>query len=162
MSRTPTRRAVRKVLDELEVPERYKPKPKVPISPYVLGRTSSYSKAIADVICERLAMGESLRTICNDEGYPNRKTVVNWKNNNEEFRKAYASARQDQADSYAELGLEVATTAEDAIKGRLAFDAYRWAAGKLKPGTYGDKVQHTGANDAPLFPIVTLRFGDDK
>ena len=40
-----------------------------------------------------------------------------------EFRNQYARAREDQADTYAELGLEAAIHADDPAKGRLAFDA---------------------------------------
>lgn len=110
-----------------------------------MGRPSSYTKEIGDLICHRMAEGESLRQICKDDEMPHRTTVIDWKNGNASFADQYARARQDQADSYADLGLEAATMAPDPIKGRLAWDAYRWIAGKLKPGTYGDKLQHANA-----------------
>ncbi len=87
---------------------------------------------------------------------------MRWRKNNDQFRADYEQARQDQADTYAELALEVAlsaTNAADAQRARLAFDAYRWAAGKLKPGTYGDKVQHTGTGpDGAIVSEVTYRW----
>lgn len=43
-----------------------------------LGRPSSYCTELADEICERLACGESLRTICADDGMPHRTTVIRW------------------------------------------------------------------------------------
>lgn len=109
------------------------------------GRPSLFSEELADFICRRLVEGESLRQICLDKDMPDRHTIIRWKNDNEIFRAQYARARDDQADTYQELCLEAATTADDPAKGRLAFDAYRWVASKLKPGTYGDKVQHANA-----------------
>jgi hypothetical protein len=126
-----------------------------------LARPSSFRQGIADAICERLALGESLRQICRDNEMPDRVTVIRWKNENAEFRNQYARAREDQADIFAELGLEAAIHADDPAKGRLAFDAYRWAAGKLKPGTYGDKVQHAGSEGTgPVVTEIRYRWAD--
>lgn len=125
-----------------------------------MGRPSSFTQEIADTICRRIAEGESLRQICRDRGMPDRVTVIRWKNDNPEFRNQYARAREDQADTYADLGIEAAIKADDPAKGRLAFDAYRWAAGKLKPGTYGDKVQHTGGDGGPVETTITYRWAD--
>ncbi len=126
-----------------------------------MARPSSFRQEIADTICQRLALGESLRQICRDEGMPDRMTVIRWKSDHPEFRIQYARAREDQADTYAELGLEAALNADDPAKGCLAFDAYRWAAGKLKPGTYGDKVQHTGSEGTgPVATEITYRWAD--
>lgn len=128
-----------------------------------MGRPSSYTQEIGDLICHRMAEGESLREICKDEALPSRITVIRWKNDNEVFRDQYARARQDQADSYADLGLEAATMAPDPIKGRLAWDAYRWIAGKLKPGTYGDKVQHANAaGDGNTEVVYRWKSADDE
>lgn len=37
-----------------------------------------YSQEIADAICERLAGGETLKSICRDEGMPNDRAVRSW------------------------------------------------------------------------------------
>ena len=83
---------------------------------------------------------------------PDRHTVIAWRGANESFRAQYARAREDQADSLAEEAVEIAMNGEDPQKARLAYDALRWYSGKLKPGTYGDKVQHTGADGSG--PVV--------
>ena len=60
-----------------------------------------YSKTIADRICERLAGGESLRLICGSgraKGLPGQTTVYRWLAENEGFQRAYALAREAQAD----------------------------------------------------------------
>ena len=58
------------------------------------GRPSSYSDAVALVICERLAEGESLKTICEDENMPARTTVYKWiVEDTDGFADKYARAR---------------------------------------------------------------------
>jgi hypothetical protein len=42
------------------------------------GRPSVYSEAIAGEICQRLADGESLKSICRSEGMPKSSTVIAW------------------------------------------------------------------------------------
>lgn len=110
------------------------------------GRPSEFSPQTANTICERLADGESLRTICAEDGMPDRSTVRRWLSQNEEFRGQYAHAREEQADVYAERIVDEAHTATDAAIGRLRMDALKWAASKLAPKRYGDKVQteHSG------------------
>ncbi|MFN6267157.1 MAG: hypothetical protein ACK45D_13070 [Alphaproteobacteria bacterium] len=124
------------------------------------GRPSSFTQAIADEICERLAEGESLRTICNDDDMPGRSTVNRWLAENEAFRDQYARARDVQADLYAERIVDDAMVATDAGLGRLRMDALKWAASKLAPKKYGDKVQHVGGDegDAPIRHSVAIEF----
>lgn len=129
-----------------------------------IGRPSSFTQRVADLICERLIEGESLRQICKDPEMPAKLTVIRWKNDIASFRAQYARAREEQGDTFAELGLEAATQADDWVKARLAFDAYKWAASKLKPGTYGDKIQHANAAGDGDLTVKVVRFGkeDDK
>ena len=42
------------------------------------GRPSTYTPEIAEIICRRLADGESLRMICAVAPMPTRQTVRNW------------------------------------------------------------------------------------
>lgn len=61
-----------------------------------------------------------------------------------------------QAHAVAEKGYHDALIAEDAQKGRLAFDAAKWFAAKLAPKVYGDKaqvdMQTLGADGKPADP----------
>lgn len=59
-----------------------------------LGRPSKYSEELALTICERLAMGESLKAICTDKAMPTRSMVYRWKEANQPFRDMYARARE--------------------------------------------------------------------
>jgi len=133
------------------------------------GRPSSFTQEIADNICARLIAGESLRTICGDDGYPDARTVHRWLASKDErydaFRQQYAHAREAQAETIFDEILEIADDArndwmerrgeEDAgwvangehiQRSRLRIDARKWMAAKLAPKKYGDKVEleHSG------------------
>lgn len=134
-----------------------------------VGRPSSFTQEKADKICERLADGESLRSICEDEGFPSRVTVFRWLREHDEFRIQYARAREDQAETILEEMLEIADDGKrdyipdpeggvqvdhDHIqRSKLRVETRKWMLGKLAPKRYGDRLQL--AND-PENPIATL------
>ena len=122
------------------------------------GRPSTFTQVVADAVCDRLALGESLRAIVQDPGMPGQRTVYRWLEENESFRQQYVRAREEQAHAIAELAVEEATNARDAQLGRLAYDARRWFAGKLAPKVYGEKVQqeHSGPEGQPLPVMVYI------
>ena len=65
------------------------------------GRPSIFTQELADTICERLANGESLKAICEDDDMPDRWTVWKWdRDNHEGFSHKYARAREHQGDHY--------------------------------------------------------------
>ena len=104
------------------------------------GRPTKFTQELADLICERMSNGESLRSICREIGLlPS--TVIMWMNHNKVFFEQYAQARQKQADSYADMILDEAFNSHDAQIGRLRVDALKWVASKLAPKRYGDKVE---------------------
>ncbi len=142
----------------------------------MVGRPSEYTAEIAAVICDRIAKGEAVRTICLDEDLPCEKTVYNWLNANEDFVQNYTRAREAQADHYAaeiigicddgtndwmvrrseaEKGAGVETgwvlNGEHVQRSRLRVDARKWLASKLAPKKYGDKLETTvEGGDKPL------------
>jgi hypothetical protein len=137
------------------------------------GRSSDFTPEIANEICDRLAKGESLRTICGDgrdDFIPHRATIIRWLGENEQFRDQYAHAREAQADHYAEEIVAIADCTDmqaspfdgsvpavrDPQRDRLRIDARKWVASKLAPKRYGDKVALTGGgeSDAPLQVII--------
>lgn len=132
------------------------------------GRPSSYTDEIADDICERLANGESLRRICLTPNYPRQATVFRWIAANDKFREQYARAREAQADTLADEIIDIADgkRAEyeggeaDVARDRLAMDARKWVASKLKPKIYGDKMLHGSDPDNPLPSAVDVTFRD--
>lgn len=109
------------------------------------GRPSKYSDEMAEKICEKIANGRSLRSICAEDGMPPMKTIYRWLEANEEFRHQYTRARDKQADYFAEEIIEIADSAEAesaaVAKAKLQIDARKWAASKIAPKKYGDKVE---------------------
>jgi hypothetical protein len=94
-----------------------------------------------ETILAELEKGRSLLSICKDEGMPNRSTVQRWQNEDENFDAAVTRAREDGFHYLAERARISAQTAEDAAKGRLAFDADRWYLGKLSNAFSDNKAQ---------------------
>ena len=115
-------------------------------------RPSDFTQEIADEICDRIAKGESLRSICSDEeaGWlPSARTVHRWANDNETFRQQYTRAMDERAEAKFEEAMEVANAAtpETVAVARLKVDTIKWMAGKLAPKKYGDKIAHVGGGD---------------
>jgi len=150
--------------------------------PKPTGRPSSYTIAIGDAICERLADGESLRAICSGEDMPSRWSVLRWLTADEAFRTQYAHAREEQADTLADeiVGIadeqctmvradkhgakaddedgmvEVVFDSAAVARNRLRVDARKWVASKLKPRKYGEKVEHEVAVKVTLASLIAL------
>lgn len=120
---------------------------------------AEFSQELFDTICDRLAGGESLRSICADEDMPSQVSVFKWIGRDEELAKQYARAREAQADAIFDEVLHIANTpmlgekrkinADGTIEvtegdmiehRRLQIDARKWMAGKLRPKVYGDKL----------------------
>ncbi len=68
------------------------------------------SPSLAHKICERIADGESLRSICRDNTMPAKSTVMAWlaDDAHQEFRTKYALAREIQADGFVDEMVEIA------------------------------------------------------
>lgn len=124
-----------------------------------MARPSIFGQELADNILERLADGESLRTICDDEEMPARSTVFKWLATNSEFSDQYARAREAQADALFDETLEIAddgrndwmmrggkddagwqANSEHIQRSRLRIDTRKWMAAKLAPKKYGEKL----------------------
>jgi hypothetical protein len=72
------------------------------------GSSPGYSTEIAEMICDRLAGGKSLRAICADPAMPARATVFRWLARSEKFRRSYAIARECLAEDLMDEMLEIA------------------------------------------------------
>ncbi len=132
------------------------------------GRPSLYTEALAAKFCRRLTEGETLRAICRDPVMPDKATILRWLADKKkaEFRDQYAHAREMQADALFDEALEIGDDAsgdwmvdkdgkktldhEHVQRSRLRVDTRKWAAGKLAPKRYGDKLQHTGEGGGPI------------
>ncbi|GHE70078.1 hypothetical protein GCM10019059_32350 [Camelimonas fluminis] len=140
------------------------------------GRPTEYSAEVADIICERIADGESLRDICKADEMPARSVVFRWLSIHREFSDQYARAREAQADAISDDMLAIAddgqndwierngegdedagwrVNGEHIQRSRLRIDARKWMAAKLAPKKYGDRqsVDHT-SSDGSMAPTV--------
>lgn len=133
-----------------------------------MARPTDYSPEIAAIVCERLADGESLRAICRDEDMPGRTTVWQWLAKFPEFANQYAHAREDQLSCLADEIVDIAddnhldTVVDDdgrervnhdvVARAKLRVDARKWVLSKLRPGTYGDRMDlnHGGSMNITL------------
>lgn len=88
-------------------------------------------EATAEELCERLAIGRSLVSVCRDEGMPSVRSVQVWMNDDEDFAAQVMRAREAGYLIRGDNAVEEAKAAPDAALGRLAFDAERWYLGKL-------------------------------
>lgn len=126
-----------------------------------MGRHSTFTQEIADTICERLSEGESLNSICKDEGMPSEAAVRAWAlEDREGFAAKYTRAREIGYDCMAEqilsladecrigeksitkaTGIEV-TTGDMVDRSRLQVEARKWLLSKMLPKRFGERVEH--------------------
>ena len=110
-----------------------------------------YPPETRQAILDRIASGESLRSICADRKMPVKSIVMEWCETDEEFRTKYARAREAQADVLFEgmSDIESSVLAGDLKPdaARVVLDSQRWRAEKLKPKVYGAKLDlnHSGS-----------------
>lgn len=104
-----------------------------------VGRPSSYCRATAEAIFERLCAGEALVRICADADMPAISTAYKWQHDIPEFRDAVALAREIQADRLGAEGWEIACAAspETAYVTDVRLKHLRWYATKLSPRKFG-------------------------
>jgi len=135
-----------------------------------MGRPSIFTKHLGELICSRIAEGESLREICREDEMPERVTIYRWLQADPDFCNLYTRAREDQADTLADEIMAIADETPDLnpildkhgalieIQLHSAYlqwqkqriDARKWTAMKLKPRKYGERLVHAGDPEAPM------------
>lgn len=141
-----------------------------------MARPSEFAQETADAICELIADGQSLRSICKREDMPAQSTVFKWLSEQPAFSEQYARAREAQADTLFDEVLAIADQYDSAAdktdvdhiqRAKLRIDARKWMAGKLLPKKYGEKqaIDHT-SSDGSMTPtrieLVALAPHDDS
>lgn len=120
--------------------------PALPAAKRRPGRPTIRTPEIAHAICDRIAIGKSLRHILSRPGMPSNAAVCIWLREDREFQDQYARAREAQADSLAEEVIEIADGTRNVQRDRLRIDARMWYAGKIRPKKYGTKPDATTFN----------------
>lgn len=148
-----------------------------------MGRPSLFTAELAAAICERISLGESLRSICRDEKMPAQSTVFRWLSQDAAFSEQYARAKEESADTLADEILEIADDAtndwmerhgdgdagwiangEHIQRSRLRVDARKWVAAKLKPKKYGERqtIEHEGGVNLNVVQVPLPAGGIDE
>ena len=118
------------------------------------GRPTKYTTEAEAEILERLASGESLRSICQSPHLHSDATVRTWVIENREGISArYSRARaigvdalRDQTLADAEMPLDPA----DVPAAQLKWRARTWHMAKMRPEKYGDRTVLAGDAENPL------------
>lgn len=142
-----------------------------------VGRPTIFAPQLINAMLDRIASGDSVRSISKDDRFPAMTTFFRWLRENEDFRQQYARAKEIQAEFLAEDLLDIADdgtndyieregkdgntfvefNSEHFQRSRLRVDTRKWIASKLLAKKYGDKIQQevTGKDGAPLeFQVV--------
>ncbi len=130
--------------------------------------------AAIEELCQHIVSGGHLAGFVKERGFAY-VTALDWINADKKRSEMYARAREDRADVLADEIVaiadeectmvkaekhgsgdddgngktEVVFDATAVARNRLRVDARKWAASKLKPRVYGEKVAIGGADDLP-------------
>lgn len=138
------------------------------------GRPAIYTKELADTICNMLSEGMSLRKVCLEKGMPDKKTVLKWLREDENFVTQYARAKEEGADAMFEELNDISDETHQIIKSgaekkssayaqaqRLRIDTRKWYLSKIKPKKYGEKLDLTsGDKEIKGNTIIFTSFKD--
>ena len=129
---------------------------------------SSYTEEIADGLCERIAEGESVNSICrsSDTDTPSKSTFFKWLTDQPTFSDKYTRAKELGAEAIAEDMFEIADdgtndwmervdregtgtgtytlNGEHVQRSKLRVDTRKWYLSKILPKKYGDKINVEG------------------
>ncbi|MDO4698628.1 MAG: hypothetical protein Q4A60_08160 [Pasteurellaceae bacterium] len=98
-----------------------------------MARPTKYNTKIISKICQAIADGKSLRSICNNSKMPNKSTIFRWLNIYPEFMKEYQLAVALRNETYTDKILEIADSAdrENLEVSKLQIDSFKWYLAKL-------------------------------
>lgn len=139
-----------------------------------------YSDEIGARVCMNLASGMTLRAVCRQPGMPKPSTVIGWAIKEE--HPFYGKYEQARLIGYTVMADDIINIADDASgdyiaktdkdgetvraldpenvqRSRLKVEARKWVLAKALPKIYGDKIEHTGKDGAPLFPELVISYG---
>jgi len=107
---------------------------------------ATYRPELAMAICERIAAGETLSSICKQDGMPSAVSFRRWALARKDLSEALHTARQLKADALFDEALDMARelalapgTAQRVRAYDVAMSQLRWSAGKLDPQRFSEK-----------------------
>lgn len=130
-----------------------------------IGRPSVFSKELGNLICERIANGESVLKICKDKEMPCRKTVTNWllDKNKKDFLRNYEEAVNVRTENMFDEIEDIADNKKGEVqRDRLRIDTRKWYLSKVMPKKYGDKLDLTSDGKRLPTPMMDVTKKNDK
>lgn len=131
----------------------------VPKCPPQDAKGNTYTEELGDRICQLLASGRTLKSICAEPDIPCASTVISWVFRNEVFREKYNVARRMQVEGWADECVEIADDAtndfmevqkrkgtvvladhENVNRSKLRIDTRMRLMAKMNPEKYGERV----------------------
>lgn len=118
---------------------------------------------ILERVVNQIIDGKSLRSICaTDSTLPDRVTLLRWMNTDKDFASIIARARDLQAealhDDMADICHKMESGELDANTGKAIIWAKQWSASKLKPRSYGDRLDIGNADGKPFSIELVKEF----
>lgn len=148
------------------------------------GRPEIWSQELADKVCEKIAQGYSMRTVCASDDMPAISTLFKWIREKPEFTQQYARATEERTEAMAEDILDIADDGSNDLmtiqkgdvtyevenrevtnRSRLRVDTRKWLMSKMKPKKYGEKLDLTSDGKAlpvPIYGGVSKHNSDKK
>lgn len=139
------------------------------------GRPTRYTPALGQRIAERMASGESVRSVARDPKMPAAATIFAWAvDPKHPFSEHYDRARRikvetlvddltdiadDGSNDYMEREHGVVQNPEAIARSRLRVDTRKWFASKVAPKLYGDKLGLTGSDGEGPVQIILNESG---
>ena len=138
-----------------------------------IGRPSLYTEELANEICVRLGLGESLRKICLDDGMPSLASVMSWLTKKPDFLEQYTRAREIQAETQFDELIDIVDQPPELShitnnKGelvevkfdssyvawmKLRVDTRKWTAARMAPKKYGEHKQAEEQTDPTVIDV---------
>ena len=112
---------------------------------------TNYTRDLADIICDRMTEGESLRAICRDVGTPSEGTVRGWAVRDVDgFRERYRVARLPLMDYWADQIVDIADDGDlDPRDRQIRTGIRQWIMSKVSR-SYGERLVHSGDPESPV------------
>lgn len=147
-----------------------------------VGRPEIYTQELADKVCQKIAEGYSMRTVCTPDDMPAISTLFKWIREKPEFSQQYARATEERTEAMSEDILDIADDGSNDLmtiqkgdktyevenrevtnRSRLRVDTRKWLMSKMKPKKYGDKIDMTtNGKDLPIPLLHVLNNNSDK
>lgn len=127
---------------------------------------ATYRPELALAICERIAGGETLSSICKSDGMPSAVSFRRWALARKDLFEALMAARQLKADALFDEALDMARelaaepgTAQRVRAYDVAISQLRWSAGKLNPQRFSERSSVSFV--VPIQIVTSLDLGQE-